>query len=240
MRKAIIAAAAACMVMGSTRADTEPTNFVRIVTYVVTATGAVKAAFEVYDWVTARWFPPPQQFQAGDLWLCGNCQFPPPSRGSTPDDDYLGSAFIAQQFAGRTFYAGQSLVLCDPLQCFMFRYDGEQWFASGPSFKNPGVGYANTPPPAATPPAAPAPRRGGGETGAPHAPRSSTVWSPNVVYNPGSRPFGTGTVTVIPGPGVTFGGGGGGFGGFGGGGGGGFGGFGGGGGSHFIGPLPHD
>ena len=82
MRKAIIAAAAACMVMGSTRADTEPTNFVRIVTYVVTATGAVKAAFEVYDWVTARWFPPPQQFQAGDLWLCGNCQFPPPSRGS--------------------------------------------------------------------------------------------------------------------------------------------------------------
>jgi len=213
MRKAIIAAAAACMVMGSTRADTEPANFVRVVTYIVTATGAVKAVIEAYDWVLARWFPP-QEFEAGDLWLCDACEFPPAGMASTPLDDSLGADFINKQFAGRSFVAGQSLVVCDHLQCFLFRYDGEQWFASGLSFKNPGVGYANTPPPAPTPPAAPAPRRGGGgETGARYAPRSSTVWAPNVVYNPGSSPFRTGTVTVIPGPGVTFEGGGGGGGG---------------------------
>ena len=45
MRKAIIAAAAACMVMGGANADTEPTNFVRVVTYIVTATGAVTDQF---------------------------------------------------------------------------------------------------------------------------------------------------------------------------------------------------
>jgi hypothetical protein len=219
MRKAIVAAAAACMVMGGARADTEPTNLVRIVTYVVTATGAVKAVIEAYDWVRARWFPPPQQFKAADLWHCDACEFPPPGGAGTPLDDSRGKDFIDAQWPGRLWYAGQAVVVCDDLQCFVFRYDGEQWFTSGPSFKNPGVGYANTP----TPPAAPAPRRGGGETGAPYAPRSPTVWSPNVVYNPGSRPFRTGTVTVIPGPGVTFDGGGGG-----------------GAGSHFIGPLEGD
>jgi hypothetical protein len=226
MRKAMVAAAAACMIMGGAVADTGPSdqvNLTRVLAYVVTATGAVKAIIETYDWVRARWFPSPQQFQASDVWLCGNCQFPPPGGAGTPDDDYHGSDFIAQQFAGRTFYAGQSVVVCDELQCFLFRYDGDQWFTSGPSFKNPGVGYANTPSPAQ-----PAPRPGGGgDTGAPYAPRSTTVWSPAVVYNPGSRPAHTGTVTVIPGPGVTFGGGGGGGGG-------------GAGGGHFIGPLPGD
>src|SRR5688572_23055448 len=93
MRKAIIAAAAACMVMGGARADTEPTNFVRIESYVVTATGAVKAIFEIYDWMRARWFPPPQQFQAGDLCRCNACEFPPSGGVGTPLDDSRGKDF---------------------------------------------------------------------------------------------------------------------------------------------------
>jgi hypothetical protein len=192
MRKAIIAAAAASMVMGAQADSGEPVNLARILAYAVTATGAVKAIIETYDWARARWFPPPQQFKAGDLWQCDTCRFPPPGSASTPDDDYLGGAFIAQQFGGRAFYAGQSIVVCDRLQCFLFRYDGEKWFASGPAFKDPGVGYANTP-------AVPTPRSyGGGEGSASSSYRPSTgVWRSDVVYNPGSRPFRTGSVTVI-------------------------------------------
>ena len=106
------------------------------------------------------------------------------------DDHNQGDAWIKQAFAGKQWQAGQGLIVCTGETCFTFKFDGNSYFyAADVAFADPLVGYAN--PGGMMPPPAPVPRQshGGGETGAPYAPRSSTVWSPNVVYNPGSQPF---------------------------------------------------
>jgi uncharacterized membrane protein YgcG len=231
MRKLITAIATAAIT--TAYADTgpqEPVGFVKVVGAIFTAATGFKTLIEAWDWVTQRWIKPP--LKPAQIWLCAGCRFSPPGSPATMTDHAIGDAFIKQAFPGKEWQVGQGLIACTGETCFTFKFDGNSHFyAVDEAFADPLVGYAN--PGGMLPPPAPVPRQspGGGETGAPYAPRSSTVWSPNVVYNPGSQPFRTGTVTVIPGPGVTFGGGGGGGGG---------GGFGGGGGSHFIGPLPHD
>jgi hypothetical protein len=219
VRKAILAAAAAAALAVGAQADTipaEPTSLTRVVGWIVTIGGGIKAIVEFYDWVVARWYQP--SLNPADLWLCQTCGFTPEGGTPTGDDHAMGAAFIASAFPGRPWHHGQSVIVCDGATCLKFTWQDGMFVPSGNTFADPRVGHANKP----TAPSTNSPSNpGGGETGAPHAPRSSTVWAPNVVYNPGSRPFPAGTVTVIPGPGVTFGGGGGG-------------------GSHFIGPLPQD
>ena len=231
MRKLLTAiAAAAAMMSHAATGPVEPVNFVKIVGGVFTAVTGFKTLFEVWDWATQRWLDPAVDGRA--VVDVRRLLLLPAGSPPTMDDHNQGDAWIKQAFAGKQWQAGQGLIVCTGETCFTFKFDGNSYFyAADVAFADPLVGYAN--PGGMMPPAAPVPRPsyGGGETGAPYAPRTSTVWAPNVVYNPGSQPFRTGTVTVIPGPGVTFGGGGGGGGG---------GGFGGGGGSHFIGPLPHD
>ena len=175
----------------------------------MTATGAVKAVVEFYDWVVGRWFQPP--LTASDVWLCLSCGFTPAGNQPTATDHANGAVFIAEQFPDRPWHNGQSVVVCDGITCLKFTWQDGMFVPSGNTFADPKVGHANKPQAPST--HSLSRRPGGGETGAPYAPRSSTVWASNVVYNPGSRPFGTGTVTVIPGPGVTFEGGGGGGGG---------------------------
>jgi hypothetical protein len=222
MRKLLTAIAAA--VIMTAHADTgpqEPVGFVRVVGAILTAATGFKTLIEAWDWAMQRWIRPP--LKPAQLWMCAGCSFSPPESSPTMADHIQGDAFIKQAFPGKYWQAGQGLIVCTGKTCFTFKFDGNSHFyAVDAAFADPLVGYAN--PGGMMPPPAPLPRPshgGGGETGAPYAPRSSTVWHPNVVYNPGSRPFPTGTVTVIPGPGVTFGGGGGG-------------------GSHFIGPLVGD
>ena len=213
MRKLISAIAAAAIT--TAHADTgpqEPVGFVKVVGAIFTAATGFKTLIEVWDWVTQRWIKPP--LKPSQLWMCANCTFSRAGSSPTINDHDLGDAFIKQAFPDKQWQAGQGIIVCDGTTCFTFKFDGiDHFYAADVAFDDPLVGHAN---PGGVMPEQPAPRPsygGGGETGAPYAPRSSTVWAPNVVYNPGSRPFGTGTVTVIPGPGVTFEGGGGGGGG---------------------------
>jgi hypothetical protein len=222
MRRFITAIAAAAIT--TAHADTgpqEPVGLIRVVGVIFTAATGFKTLMEVWDWATQRWLKPP--LKAAQIWLCSSCGFSQLGSPPTMGDHAQGENFIKQAFSGRQWQAGQGIIVCNGTTCFKFQFDGNSHFyASDVAFADPLVGYAN--PGGMMPSPAPAPRPsrgGGGETGAPYAPRSTTVWSPAVVYNPGSRPTHTGTVTVIPGPGVTFGGGGGG-------------------GGHFIGPLPGD
>jgi hypothetical protein len=218
MRKLFTAIVAAAIT--TAHADTgpqEPVGLVRVVGAILTAATGFKTLIEAWDWAMQRWFKP--SLRPAQLWMCANCTFSNAGNPPTMNDHDLGDGFIKQAFPGKQWQAGQGIIVCDGTTCFTFKFDGNgHFYAVDVAFADPLVGYAN---PGGTMPApVPRPSQGGGETGAPYAPRSSTVWTPNAVYNPGSRPFRTGTVTVIPGPGVTFDGGGGG-----------------GAGSHFIGPL---
>jgi len=183
MRKLITAIAAAAIT--TAHADTgpqEPVGFIKVVGVIFTAATGFKTLIEAWDWATQRWFKPP--LKASQLWVCVTCNFSKTDSPPTLNDHNLGDAFIKQAFPGKQWQAGQGVIVCDGETCFRFKFDGNSHFyAVDEAFADPLVGYAN--PGGMMPPPAPVPRQshGGGETGAPYAPRSSTVWSPNVVYN---------------------------------------------------------
>ncbi len=140
MRKAIIAAAAACMVTAAapTRADTEPIELRAHRDVRRHGNGAVKAVIEAYDWVLATLVSAAAAVQGGRLWHCSRLRVPAGRRGR--DACWMTSAakaFIERSAPASLWYAGQGAqCIATTCKCFLFRYDGEQWFASGPSFKN--------------------------------------------------------------------------------------------------------
>ena len=184
--KSIIALAVATAFLMPAAAQYERVSKWEMIKNAAAIVGLIKGVADLVEYGWNKINPPAPPVNPNSQWLCDPsvCSFAVQPGTIIPTDVYQQAMnFIAT--LGKTFALGEVITICNGWVCIDFTYTGDG-FAPSVARKDPRQGYANRPRSAAG---------GEGSAGSTYTP-SSTIWHPNVVYNPGGH-LRTGTVTII-------------------------------------------